>query len=144
MRALIGWTFLAFLVWLPVPAWGAGPEALVTFDDLPMAPGNSVPGVSLLMVCEPGAHGLVPANLYGRNPECKARVGAVVDALDAAATLAPVGRVYCPPGGSVHWLEAADAFVAWARQHPEQMDVPSGFLVVEALRQRWPCHERGS
>jgi|GEM_PF-6350838 len=121
---------LAAVLLLITPAAHAA-DGLIDFDALPDAPGRSLYGENLAGLCR-------GSDEYGN---CTATIGAVLDVLDAVEAAHPTARVYCPEVRPVPVEDARRVVNAWMDRNRDHLRAPGAWVVMEALREAYPCRE---
>lgn len=119
------------LVSLAVSASVRAGDGVIDFDNLPDSPGRSLYGANLLAACS----GEEPA------ATCRFSIGAVLDTLDLLEAEHPEARIYCPSVRPVPVEDARRALMAWAERNPGIHRGPGAWLILEALREAYPCPE---
>jgi hypothetical protein len=62
----------------------------------------------------------------------------IVDALVGVSSVLPEKMRFCPPPSSTN-AQQLRVVVLYAEKHPERLDGNFKYLVVDALREAWPC-----
>ena len=64
----------------------------------------------------------------------------IVDALVGVSSVLPQGMWFCPPPDSTNaQQQQQQVIVLYAEKHPERLHENFKHLVVDALREAWPC-----
>src|SRR5262245_8237262 len=92
-----------------------------------------IDGNSLFSACEEEARGDP-----GGNSPVGMCLGYILGAYDASERAAP-GKIICVPTG-VKAQQVRDGVKLYLRNHPDKRQLPASYLVVIALREKFPCN----
>jgi Rap1a immunity proteins len=62
----------------------------------------------------------------------------IIDALVGVSSILPEGMRFCPPASSTN-AQQQRVVVLYVEKHPERLHENFKHLVVDALREAWPC-----